>query len=64
MKFFLLTDKLENLKEKLEIGVKLNKEEIGEVKQFITGLKYSASQFFQVPKEYEKLLDGKSSVFN
>ena len=62
MKFFLLTDKLENLKEKLENGVKLNKEEIGEVKQFITGLKYSASQLLQVAEEYEKLLDGKGSV--
>ena len=59
---FLLTDKLDNLKGKLENGVKLNKEEIKEVKQFIAGLKYSASQLLQVAEEYEKLLDGKGSV--
>jgi hypothetical protein len=59
---FLFTDKLGKLKEKLENGVKLNKEEIEEVKQFITGLKYSASKLLQVAEDYEKLLDGKSSV--
>ena len=59
---FQLTDKLGKLKEKLEKGVKLNKEEIEEVKQFIAGLKYSASKLLQVAEDYEKLLDGKSSL--
>jgi len=53
---------IDALKEKLEKGDKLNDEEVKEVKQFVFGLKISASQLLKVAKEFEDLLKKKTSV--
>merc|ERR1739838_1297877 len=53
---------IDALKVKLEKGDKLNDEEVKEVKQFVFGLKISASQLLKVAKEFEELLKKKTSV--